>query len=84
MPGQLKLKLAPGTNADALLKEFLGKSIARYELVRSATNGKSQSAQLSYRVFLLPNADAAALLETIRAKPNVQKATWLNRVARAT
>ncbi|MFL5327302.1 MAG: DUF4956 domain-containing protein [Gemmataceae bacterium] len=78
MPGRLKLRLSPGIDADALLHPALNKTIARYSLERSTT-GKTNGVTLAYKLWLCNGTDPAALVDGLRSKPGVQKASWADR-----
>src|SRR5262249_19562250 len=78
-PSRLKLKVANAADAEAALRDQLGKALTRYRLRESAIARKTETVDMSYRIWLAPGTEPATLIDALRQRPGILKAAWAAR-----
>lgn len=73
--GRVKLRAASAADAEAALKEC--SSMIRWRKMQTGTSGKKDGGmELTYRINLRPGSEPSVLLDKLRARPGILRASW--------
>lgn len=72
----IRIRALTTAEGNAAMSELRSRGIRRFVLQQANAGRKSPGVELTYRVWLDPEADPAVILEALQTRPGVTKASW--------